>query len=182
MYLGKADGYKDAHELNLDMRSQLHRQTTITMYSDYAYDNYTVGVKNDGSMVWTGGYGLRKEYGWYGIMAVDGNTKRVVGLKADGTVVAAGDIPYDVDDLTNIVAIDNGDDYIVGLKADGTVVATGYRQRDVDDWSDIVAITDGGDHTVGLKADGTVVATGDNEYGQCDVDDWTNIKVPEYVR
>ena len=29
--------------------------------------------------------------------------------------------------------------------------------------------------TVGLKSDGTVVAVGDNEYGQCDVSDWTDI-------
>ena len=37
-------------------------------------------------------------------------------------------------------------------------------------------IIDGGDeHTVGLKEDGTVVAVGDNEHGQCDVSDWTDI-------
>ena len=28
---------------------------------------------------------------------------------------------------------------------------------------------------MGLKTDGTVVAVGYNEYGQCDVDDWTDI-------
>jgi len=32
-------------------------------------------------------------------------------------------------------------------------------------------------HTVGLKADGTVVAVGDNNYGQCDVQGWTDIQV-----
>ena len=31
------------------------------------------------------------------------------------------------------------------------------------------------DHTVGLKSDGTVVAVGNNEYGQCNVLDWTDI-------
>ena len=30
-------------------------------------------------------------------------------------------------------------------------------------------------HTVGLKANGTVAAMGYNDYGQCDVDDWTDI-------
>jgi alpha-tubulin suppressor-like RCC1 family protein/predicted nucleic acid-binding Zn ribbon protein len=30
-------------------------------------------------------------------------------------------------------------------------------------------------HTVGLKKDGTVVADGDNEYGQCDTQDWRDI-------
>jgi hypothetical protein len=28
---------------------------------------------------------------------------------------------------------------------------------------------------VGLKSDGTVVAVGNNAYGQCDVEDWTDI-------
>ena len=33
-------------------------------------------------------------------------------------------------------------------------------------------------HTVGLKKDGTLVAVGDNEYDQCDVGDWKDIKLP----
>ena len=30
-------------------------------------------------------------------------------------------------------------------------------------------------HTVALRADGTVLAAGDNQFGQCDVADWTDI-------
>jgi len=33
----------------------------------------------------------------------------------------------------------------------------------------------GGSHTVGIKNDGTVTACGNNNYGQCDVGDWTDI-------
>lgn len=33
----------------------------------------------------------------------------------------------------------------------------------------------GAAHVVTLYSDGTVVAEGDNQYGQCDVDDWTDI-------
>jgi len=36
-------------------------------------------------------------------------------------------------------------------------------------------ISAGYDHTIALKKDGTVVATGSNKYGQCDVDDWSDI-------
>ncbi len=36
-------------------------------------------------------------------------------------------------------------------------------------------IATGVEHSVGLKADGTVVAVGHNEYGQCNVQDWTDI-------
>lgn len=39
-------------------------------------------------------------------------------------------------------------------------------------------IATGNGHTVGLKADGTVVAVGYNEDGQCDVSDWTDIRLP----
>lgn len=33
----------------------------------------------------------------------------------------------------------------------------------------------GNDHTVGLTTDGTVVATGENMFGQCNVDNWSDI-------
>jgi hypothetical protein len=36
-------------------------------------------------------------------------------------------------------------------------------------------IAAGGRHTVGIRPDGTVVATGNNDDGQCNVDDWTDI-------
>ena len=73
--------------------------------------------------------------------------------------------------------------HTVGLKADGTVVGGGTGYGDVESWSDIVAIAAGDNYTVGLKADGTVVATeylGYYKYydGQCDVDGWTDIKLP----
>ena len=104
-----------------------------------------------------------------------------VGLKVDGTVVAAGYNRYgrcDVRDWTDIVSIAAGDVHTVGLKADGTVVAAGWNdvgQCNVSDWTDIVSIAAGISHTVGLKADGTVVATGKNEDGECNVRDWTDI-------
>ena len=33
-------------------------------------------------------------------------------------------------------------------------------------------------HTSGLKTDGTVVAVGNNQYGQCDVSGWRDIRLP----
>ena len=105
----------------------------------------------------------------------------IVALKADGTVVAAGnneDGQCDVSTWTDIVAIDAGFRYTVGLKADGTVLAVGYNddgQCNVSAWTDITAICSGSYHTVGLKTDGTVVAEGDNNLGQCTVSDWTDI-------
>ena len=45
-------------------------------------------------------------------------------------------------------------------------------------WNDVAVretISAGDAHTVGLKPDGTVVAVGWNNYGQCDVSEWTDI-------
>ena len=66
-----------------------------------------------------------------------------VGLKSDGTVIAAGNSDRgqcDVSDWTDIVAVSVGYDHIVGLKADGTIVAAGGSssgQCSVSDWTDI---------------------------------------------
>ena len=101
-----------------------------------------------------------------------------VGLKSDGTVLAAGWNAYgqcDVSGWADIVAVAAGDYHTVGLKSDGTVVAVGRNRDNVSGWTDIVAVAAGGYHTVGLKSDGTVVAAGWNAYGQCDVTGWTDI-------
>ena len=104
-----------------------------------------------------------------------------VGLKSDGTVVAAGDNEdgrCDVSAWTDVVSIACSDGHTVGLKSDGTVVAAGYNEDgrcDVSDWTDVVSIACGSSHTVALKSDGTVVAAGYNKYGRCDVSDWTDV-------
>ena len=57
----------------------------------------------------------------------------------------------------------------------------GYKdaaQRSRMAWDEIAVratISAGSFNTVGLKVDGTVAAVGSNEYGQCDVSDWTDI-------
>ena len=71
---------------------------------------------------------------WSDIVAISAETNHIVGLKADGTVVAA----FLSDDPDN----DHG-------------------QCDVSDWTDIVAISTGLGFTVGVKKDGTIVSAGD---------------------
>ena len=127
----------------------------------------------------------------------------MIGLRADGTVVATGSNSSgqcNIDRWQNIIAVSAGSFHTVGLKADRTVVATGsnstfipatggynstvnyaagrtfyFNQCKVGDWQNIVAVAAGGDHTVGLMSDGTVIAKGCNTSGQCNVDNWRNI-------
>ena len=146
---------------------------------------------------------------WRGIVAVSAGGWHTVGLKSDGTVVAVGDNVFgqcNVEEWTDIVAVSAGRCHTVGLKSDGTVVAVGdndfgqceiydegfwtsitYHERTirteekyVEGWNDIVAVSAGDSHTVGLKSDGTVVVVGDNYFGQCNVEEWTDIKVQEF--
>ena len=66
-----------------------------------------------------------------------------MGLKSDGTVVAAGrnkDGQCDVSDWKNIVAVSAGSDYTMGLRSDGKVVVVGkelYGVYDVEEWENI---------------------------------------------
>ncbi|MCD8340581.1 MAG: chromosome condensation regulator, partial [Clostridiales bacterium] len=54
-----------------------------------------------------------------------------LGLRADGTVAAAGENRFgqsSVHAWTNIVAVAAGDNHTVGLRSDGTMVAVGSNQ------------------------------------------------------
>ena len=159
----------------------------------------TIGLKDNGKVLVSTNYRSIKVAEWEkweNIVAVSAGYSYVIGLKEDGTVVGtghdAGDGQLDVNDWKNVIAVATGWRHTVGLTADGAVYITGFRSasqlRQIanhkEDWSNIIAIAaggghngskDGNGHTVGLKSDGTVVAVGDNTFGQCNVDEWTDI-------
>ncbi len=122
---------------------------------------------------------------------IDSSSYRTVGLKASGTVVAAGyddgSGSNDVGGWRDITAVIATDDHTVGLKSDGTVVMagslssdeyiiwsadeaivpTGPVTKEVSDvaaWRNIVAISSGSGATFGIKSNGTVVATQDMQH------------------
>ena len=118
---------------------------------------------------------------WKGVVSISAGGDHVIGLKSDGTVVAAGKNGFgqcDVSEWTDIVAIAAGVGHTVGLKNDGTVVAAGwndYVQCDVSDWTNIRAVSAGWGHTIGLKSNGRVVSIGLNNDSEYDVSGWTDI-------
>ena len=144
----------------------------------------TIGLKSNGTIVATIDRNKKEfesMFAWKDIKSVAAGWEHVVGLMADGTVVAAGYNLRDqcnVSDWKNIISIAANALQTVGLKSDGTVVATGSNtdgQCEVSNWKNIVGIAVGNFHTVGLKSNGTVVAVGNNAAGQCEVSDWENI-------
>lgn len=93
----------------------------------------------------------------------------------------------EVPEFFGALEIAGGDDFCLALMPDGTVSGfqwnrygywTDYHTYDTSRWYDILEIAADNGHCVGLRSDGTVVAEGDNEYGQCDVETWTDIGFP----
>lgn len=143
-------------------------------------------------------YGIFEEHRqeikrWKNIVAISGGGDgfmrcgHIVGLRADGTVVAAGNNDYgqcNVEAWHDIVAIAAGTNHTVGLRSDGTVVSTKYPRKDdifardqVQDWRNIIAIA-AGNHTVGLRSDGTVAITGgdgDRPFDRNQIREWRDI-------
>jgi len=101
-----------------------------------------------------------------GVIDVAIGTVHAVGVRFDGTVVAAGRSTAgqkDVEDWTHIIAIAASNSNTAGLKTDGTVVVAGddkKGQKDANMWEDIAAVSVGPGFIVGLKTDGTVVVAG----------------------
>ena len=128
---------------------------------------------------------LKSQYEYrYGVLkdgAISTSDMHALGLKKDGTVVAAGDNSYgqcNVSRWKDIVAVCAGPTFSLGLRADGTVIAAGnnmFGQCNVSDWTNIIAICASSKNSAGLRADGTVVVAGDDLFGQCRVQEWKNI-------
>ena len=113
--------------------------------------------------------------------ALAAGNRHSVGLRADGTAVAAGFNEVgqcDVERWTNLVSVSAGVSHTVGLRENGTVVSAGpnyFGECDLADWENIVAVSAGDNVTVGLRRDGTVVAQGYEGSGVKEASGWTDI-------
>lgn len=181
---GKVVVFAEYHGKTYSCIVRVHLPKHVTpQYILYATGSYVAAVHNDGTIGTAGK--VYSQYSdilqWSNIVAIDGNSGSIVGLKADGTVVQCGyndpDAHYDVSAWRNIAQISKGTYHVVGLRTDGTVVALGnnaYGETELDHWTGIVAIAAGDFCTIGLKADGTVVVAGGQE-DLAEVLSWTDL-------
>ena len=159
-----------------------------------------MGFREDGEVLWEGvsdrylGY-LKAEMGV--IDFADADTC-VLFLLENGAVTSYGrdrNGMTEVGEWTGVIDIGTGYSHSVGLREDGTVLTACAEDRfgacQIPDYlrpsqealwaayprSDkkVTAVEGGGYHTLLLLEDGTVRAFGRNDYGQCDVEDWTDI-------
>ena len=144
------------------------RRQLLADHSGWLALHFSVGIalKDDGTVLT---FGTDKAYDtqyWRDIVAVGAGMNFVVGLKANGTLVADG-VSYDgrcsVALWTDITAIAVGECHTVGLKRDGTVVSTGpnkHGECNVEGWRDVVAIAANDCRTVGITRDGSLIWVG----------------------
>lgn len=158
----KAGNYRDAAQQAGQSVILRDRKSIAHTGTDFA------AVHADGSVtVFSENPVFQAASNWTDIVSLSAGKEHLVGLKADGTVVAVGTNVYGecaVEGFADIVSIDTGPYHTVGLKADGTVVAVGYsddqnRVCDVSEWNNIVSIAASATETMGLKADGSLVTT-----------------------
>ena len=147
-----------------------------------AGDSHTVGLRTDGTVTAVGrdSSGKCAVDDWEHIIAVAAGMDHTLGLRQNGTVLATGEGLFGscaVGNWTNVAAIAAGHIHTIGILRDGRVQeADGFVAPGVLDWTDIASVAVSPFHTVGVKTDGTVLASGDIQYGQCQVEDWTDIK------
>jgi hypothetical protein len=136
--------------------------------------NYTVALKDDGTVVCIGGNGDIYVENWSGIKQIAGYGNHVLGLYENGTVAFTGKSVSGEkkvtgwSDIVQVAACYQGS---IGLKSDGSVVYTGFDKNKLSDcqsWRGIKRILGGEDHIVGLTNSGNIVTSGYNGGGSGD--------------
>lgn len=149
-----------------------------------AAPSYTVAIKEDRSVLITRELSYVNDTSSFtDIVKVSAGESHLIGLRANGRVVAHGDNDLKQSEVTNwrnIIDIATGSEHTVGLKYDGTVIATGNNNRgqcNVENWSDVIAVYAGYESTIGLKSDGSILVTGFIKDLYASINDWDNIKI-----
>lgn len=127
---------------------------------------------------------------WRDIVAVDSGLNHLVGLRADGTVVAAGSNELgqcNVEQWSGIKSVIAGPNTTFGITNNGTVIATGdnqYHQCDTSSWQNVKQIISTEKHTAGLTYDGKVLMTPSPRKGFCEItqswDDIVSMALSDY--
>ena len=157
-----------------------------------------IGIRIDGSIVYDCSYSTASAAkdemsAWRDIVDVAVGTSFVVGVKADGTVVAVG---TDMDqtgsgnkyhntesdyykDWTDIVQITTDGLSVYGLRKNGTVIKSEYvsdkeQKNVVYEWEDVKAIEGFNYSVIGIKSDGSIVTDASEEISSV-VTEWHDI-------
>lgn len=77
------------------------------------------------------------------------------------------------------IKVAEGATFTVILKEDGTLISRGLMDKFADEisgWKNIIDVACGDGHIIAVDNEGDVLCTGDNTYGQCEIENKTDIK------
>lgn len=180
---------KDGKVVATKDESDYHEWRDLKDISTGPYiESVVAGLRNDGTVI-TDAPSFRDEYdpvkSWMDIVQIDVGSDFIIGLKKDGTVVAAGKNEHgqcDVDSWKNVKQISAGGSFTAALTADGKILIT----KPLDDnpelnnakkWENVVEITAGNRFLVGISSDGSVIMTDvpTDMFTNFDVSSWADI-------
>lgn len=116
---------------------------------------------------------------WTDIVSIAASQYHIIGLKSDGTLLAAGKNKFGQCNVSQVTDVRiNKQDYILSEKTTSNedtpkVILNKNIERIFQ--SRNKTISAGGDHTLAVLYDGRVIATGNKSDGQCDVSGWRDI-------
>lgn len=118
----------DGSLVSVDNNENVQEYNNIAALAQGSYSVYNVFLKKDGTLTPVKNKSWQEANEWKNIVQLCTTDSHIVGLKEDGTVVAAGkneDGQCNVSDWINIVAVQTSGKYTIGKKSDGTfVIAT----------------------------------------------------------
>ncbi len=174
-----ATGYNSQGQCDVEVLMDAAQDKQIVSIAAGFY--HTLALLEDGTVLSCGKttHSFCDVQGWEDIAAIFAGETFSAGLKADGTVVVAGEITedWDVSDWKNIVTLSAGDNFLLGLTEEGKILSVGMGKgylaithEGMRFWKDVAVLASGYNHTVAITGDGTILCAGSNNYGQCDLD------------
>lgn len=167
--------------------SDLQNVSLVACNNDWQGGIERAFLKKDGTV--EGYYAFESASSWTGITQIDVSSDAIIGLKQDGTAVAAlnegapDSGETNVGQFSGLVQVAAGGGYSLGVTNQGNIVTSplirdglvaSHYIGNVQGWTNIKDVSAALYHVAGLKNDGTVVTAGADGYTY-DTSSWTDI-------
>lgn len=187
------DGFVKATGINSDGQCNTLTYDWRDMAAVSAGGYFTVGLRNDGTLVGTGrnDCNQRDFLGWREVVGISAGLRHTVGLRADGTVLSTGHNKYgecNVRHWRNIVRVIAGNACTFGIKKDGRVLVSGRNIKGDLQVSHLEGVKDiaygGPGRVIALLEDGRIARVGQENHMKRSFTLYKNVKqiaaAPDY--
>ncbi len=140
-----------------DWYDEIRQWTNIVDLTYASMTTNILGLKSDGTVVVAGNNPNSSDVSdWTDIIAIEGDSDVIVGLKVDGTVVSTHNMDV-LENWTDIAEIFVDGYATIGLKEDGTLVCTNSDiESEISQWTDVVHVAIYRDQVAAVNSNGEV--------------------------